>query len=78
MKNQKRKQDFFEFKKKNNEIEEQVEKNAIEQIFAYKNNETNSYKEQATNSPSAEVDFNKMYSETFGIKNEEAKEKRKR
>ena len=64
---------FGIFKKKNNEIEEQVEKNAIEQIFAYKNNETNSYKEQATNSPSAEVDFNKMYSETFGIKKEEDK-----
>ena len=60
-------------KRKDNEIEEQVEKNAIEQIFAYKNNETNSYKEQATNSPSAEVDFNKMYSETFGIKKEEDK-----
>ena len=62
---------FGIFKKKNNEIEEQVEKNAIEQIFAYKNNETNSYNEQTNSSQTVPIDFNKMYSETFGIKKEE-------
>lgn len=70
---------FGIFKKKNNEIEENVEKNAIEEIFAYKNNETyaNSNKTSIENEYTPKQnndDFNKMYSETFGIKKEEKKD----
>ena len=68
---------FSIFKKKNSEIEENVEKNAIEEIFAYKNNETYSSQEKNniidSNSKENE-EFNKMYSETFGINREEKKE----
>ncbi len=58
---------FGIFKKKNEEIEESVEKNAIEEIFAYKNNETYIPYKEENQENSQNVDFNKMYSETFGI-----------
>ena len=69
---------FGIFKKKNNEIEEQVEKNAIEEIFAYKNNETPNFTPatsiEETEQPATNVDFEKMYSQTFGIKKDENKD----
>ena len=70
---------FGVFKKRNSDIEENVEKNAIEEIFAYKNNETYSIKEEnVSNIPEVQEknnsDFEKMYSETFGIKREEKKD----
>jgi len=68
---------FSIFKKKNSEIEENVEKNAIEEIFAYKNNETYSSEEKNStidNNSKDNEEFNKMYSETFGINREEKKE----
>lgn len=69
---------FGIFKKKNNEIEEQVEKNAIEEIFAYKNNETPNFtlatSIEETEQPATNVDFEKMYSQTFGIKKDENKD----
>ena len=69
---------FGLFKKKNNDIEENVEKNAIEEIFAYKNKE--SYVEESKKDGShgdtqeQNEDFEKMYSETFGITKEDKKE----
>ena len=69
---------FGLFKKKNNDIEENVEKNAIEEIFAYKNKE--SYAEESKKDGShadtqeQNEDFEKMYSETFGITKEDKKE----
>ena len=70
---------FGMFKKKNAAIEENVEKNAIEEIFAYKNNEP--YMQDTNNTNTSEnemnnnnVDFEKMYSQTFGVKKEEKKE----
>ena len=69
---------FGIFKKKNNEIEEQDEKNAIEEIFAYKNNETPNFTPatsiEETEQPATNVDFEKMYSQTFGIKKDENKD----
>ena len=69
---------FGIFKKKNSEIEEQVEKNAIEEIFAYKNNETPNFTPatsiEETEQPATNVDFEKMYSQTFGIKKDENKD----
>lgn len=66
---------FGLFKKKKNEIEEQVEKNAIEEIFAYKNiNEVDKKEEnnqENTYSASTNVDFEKMYSQTFGVVKED-------
>ncbi len=57
---------FGIFKKKNNEIEENVEKNAIEEIFAYKSNE--SYKEDnIQNDEEDEIKFDEMYNKTFGV-----------
>ncbi len=60
---------FGIFKKKNHEIEENVEANAIEEIFAYKNNDNN-YVEEAEETVKNE-NFEKMYSETFGVKKED-------
>ena len=62
---------FGIFKKKNNDIEENVEQNAIEEIFAYKSNE--GYKEDKTEEEK-NLSFDKMYSETFGVKRDEEKE----
>ena len=65
---------FGLFKKKNNEIEENVERNALEEIFAYKNNDAFTPREEENNiadEKPEDVDFNKMYSQTFGIKKEE-------
>ena len=62
---------FGLFKKKNDEIEKDVEKNAIEEIFAYKNNKPYINEENETDETNkAEVDFDKMYSQTFGITKE--------
>ncbi len=68
---------FGLFRKKNNEIEENVEKNAIEEIFTYKN--TDEYKPAVSEFTEAlettnNVDFEKMYSQTFGVKKEEKQE----
>jgi len=69
---------FGIFKKKNNDIEENVEKNAIEQIFAYKNKEISEEKTTSNESENTykdnNADFEKMYNETFGIKKEEKNE----
>ena len=66
---------FSIFKKKNSEIEENVEKNAIEEIFSYKNNETYTSDVNEENTNEAEKkhneEFKKMYSETFGVKKED-------
>ena len=73
---------FSIFKKKNEDIEEKIEKNAIQEIFAYKNNDINPVNEEigeettikeATTEQKNE-DFEKMYSQTFGIKREEKKD----
>ena len=64
---------FGLFKKKNNEIEENVEKNAIEEIFAYKNKESYEQEDKGQNQEQNE-NFEKMYSETFGIKKEDKKD----
>ena len=64
---------FGLFKKKNNEIEENVEKNAIEEIFAYKNKEQYEQEDKSQNQEQNE-NFEKMYSETFGIKKEDKKD----
>lgn len=65
---------FGIFKKKNDEIEENVEKNAIEEIFAYKNNEKYVPYTMENNNTQENVDFDQMYSETFGISKEEKKD----
>lgn len=63
---------FGLFKKKENEIEEDVEKNAIEEIFAYKNNKPYiTEKEEENQAKEQTVDFNKMYSQTFGTKKDD-------
>ena len=65
---------LFGLFKKKEEIEENVENNAIEEIFAYKNNEpyipTAEKKTEEENTKS-NLDFEKMYSQTFGVKKEE-------
>lgn len=65
---------LFGLFKKKEEIEENVENNAIEEIFAYKNNEpyipTEEKKTEEENTKS-NLDFEKMYSQTFGVKKEE-------
>lgn len=63
---------FGLFKRKNEEIKEDVEKNAIEEIFTYKSNET--YPKADKTQQEQEIDFEKMYSKTFGIQKEETKE----
>lgn len=65
---------LFGLFKKKEEIEESVENNAIEEIFAYKNNgpyipEEEKKSEEEGNK--SNFDFEKMYSETFGVKKEE-------
>jgi len=65
---------FGLFKRKNSEIEENVEKNAVEEIFTYKadeNEEKNIYEDILNN---RKTDFDKMYSETFGVTKEEKQE----
>ncbi len=65
---------LFGLFKKKEEIEKNVENNAIEEIFAYKNNEpyipTEEKKTEEENTKS-NLDFEKMYSQTFGVKKEE-------
>ena len=65
---------LFGLFKKKEEIEENVENNAIEEIFAYKNNgpyiPTEEKKTEEENTKS-NLDFEKMYSQTFGVKKEE-------
>ncbi len=65
---------LFGLFKKKEEIEKNVENNAIEEIFAYKNNEpyipTEEKKTEEKNTKS-NLDFEKMYSQTFGVKKEE-------
>ena len=65
---------LFELFKKKEEIEKNVENNAIEEIFAYKNNgpyiPTEEKKTEEENTKS-NLDFEKMYSQTFGVKKEE-------
>lgn len=65
---------LFGLFKKKEEIEENVENNAIEEIFAYKNNgpyiPTEEKKPEEENTKS-NLDFEKMYSQTFGVKKEE-------
>lgn len=64
---------FGLFKKKNYEIENNVEKNAIEEIYSYKNNEIYNPAENKEDSEgnNERENFDKMYSETFGVKREE-------
>lgn len=62
---------LFGIFKKKEAIEENVENNAIEEIFVYKSEAT---PKTIENNKKLEVDFNKMYSETFGIKKEEKNE----
>lgn len=65
---------LFGLFKKKEEIEKNVENNAIEEIFAYKNNgpyiPTEEKKTEEENTKS-NLDFEKMYSQTFGVKKEE-------
>lgn len=65
---------LFGLFKKKEEIEKNVENNAIEEIFAYKNNgpyiPTEEKKPEEENTKS-NLDFEKMYSQTFGVKKEE-------
>ncbi len=65
---------LFGLFKKKEEIEENVENNAIEEIFAYKNNgpyiPTEEKKTEEENTKS-NLDFEKMYSQTFGVKKED-------
>jgi DNA mismatch repair protein MutL len=65
---------LFGLFKKKEEIEKNVENNAIEEIFAYKNNgpyiPTEEKKTEEENIKS-NLDFEKMYSQTFGVKKEE-------
>lgn len=65
---------LFGLFKKKEEIEKNVENNAIEEIFAYKNNgpyiSTEEKKPEEENTKS-NLDFEKMYSQTFGVKKEE-------
>ena len=65
---------LFGLFKKKEEIEKNVENNAIEEIFAYKNNgpyiPTEEKKTDEENTKS-NLDFEKMYSQTFGVKKEE-------
>lgn len=65
---------LFGLFKKKEEVEKNVENNAIEEIFAYKNNEpyipTEEKKTEEENTKS-NLDFEKMYSQTFGVKKEE-------
>ena len=65
---------LFGLFKKKEEIEKNVENNAIEEIFAYKNNgpyiPTEEKKIEEDNNKS-NIDFEKMYSQTFGVKKEE-------
>ena len=69
---------FGIFKKRNDVIEENVEKNAIEEIFAYKNDKaytpTDSQNTELENTQASNKDFEKMYNETFGIQKEEKAE----
>jgi len=64
---------LFGLFKKKEEIEKNVENNAIEEIFAYKNNgpyiPTEEKKTEEENK--SNLDFEKMYSQTFGVKKEE-------
>ncbi len=62
---------FGLFKKKNTDIEENVEQNAIEEIFAYKKNDN--YEENSIEKEE-NLSFDQMYSETFGVKIGEKKE----
>ena len=65
---------LFGLFKKKEEIEKNVENNAIEEIFAYKNNgpyiPTEEKKTEEENTKS-NLDFEKMYSQSFGVKKEE-------
>ena len=63
---------FGIFRKKNEEeIKEHVEDNAIEEIFAYKNeNQEKNIAEKLQEEPKEEIDFDEMYSQTFGVKRE--------
>ena len=65
---------LFGLFKKKEEKEKNVENNAIEEIFAYKNNgpyiPTEEKKTEEENTKS-NLDFEKMYSQTFGVKKEE-------
>ena len=64
---------FGIFRKKNDEeIKEHVENNAIEEIFSYKGSQYNIEEDQKLDE---NVDFNEMYSQTFGVKKEKNEEK---
>ena len=65
---------FGLFKKKDNTIEEEVEKNAIEEIFAYKSNEIYKTDKETNDATSQNMNFKKMYNETFGIEKEESED----
>ena len=65
---------FGLFKKKDNTIEEEVEKNAIEEIFAYKSNEIYKTDKETNDETSQNMNFKKMYNETFGIEKEESED----
>ena len=65
---------FSIFKKRNDDIEKNVENNAIEQIFSYKNNDE-PYKADVPYSQTENMDFGKMYNETFGVKIDDKKDK---
>ena len=63
---------FGLFRKKNDQaIEENVENNAIEEIFSYQGNQSN-IEEQPIDE---NVDFNEMYSQTFGVKKDKSETK---
>ena len=64
---------FSIFKKRNDDIEKNVENNAIEQIFSYKNNDE-PYKADVPYSQTENMDFGKMYNETFGVKIDDKKD----
>lgn len=66
---------LFGIFKKKEAIEENVENNAIEEIFVYKSEATpKTIENNLQNNKESKVDFDKMYSETFGIKKEEKNE----
>lgn len=67
---------FSLFRKKEEDIEQNVEENAIEQIFAYKNNTPyNTTENETTDEKTEKINFEEMYSKTFGVNREEKNEK---